>query len=72
MAKVKFYAVKKGYETGIFTDWSKAKELVTGYPGADYKSFTNEDDAKKYMGELEDIVPIDEADLYNIYVDGSF
>ena len=61
MAKVKFYAVKKGFKTGVFTSWNEAKELVTGYPGADYKSFTN-----------EDVAPIDEADLYNIYVDGSF
>jgi|GEM_PF-340850 len=45
----KFYAIRAGRQTGIFTSWDECKEYVTGFPGAKYKSFKNEDDAKKYL-----------------------
>lgn len=35
----KFYAVRKGKKTGIFSTWDECKEQVTGYKGAIYKSF---------------------------------
>ncbi|MDA9064856.1 ribonuclease H family protein [Pseudomonadales bacterium] len=37
--KPKFYVVWEGRETGIFTDWSIAQPLVSGHPGAKFKSF---------------------------------
>lgn len=49
MAK-KYYAVRKGVRTGIFTTWKECEEQVKGYSGAEYKSFTNEEDAKSYIG----------------------
>ena len=39
MAKEKFYAVKKGKETGIFNNWKDCLESITGFTGAKYKSF---------------------------------
>lgn len=45
----KFYAVRRGKETGIVTSWDICKSLVHGYPGAEYKSFGNLDEAEAYM-----------------------
>ena len=39
MSTTKYYAVHRGHQTGIFTDWNVVKPLVTGYPNARYKSF---------------------------------
>lgn len=50
MAKKKYYAVKVGKRTGIFYSWPECEEAVKGYPGAQYKGFTSEDDAKAYLG----------------------
>ena len=49
MAK-KVYAVKKGRETGLFTDWDTCKKQVDGFPGAEYRSFTDPQDALAYLG----------------------
>ena len=40
MAK-KYYAVRKGREIGIFTDWSECEKQIKGYSGAEFKSFFN-------------------------------
>ena len=39
MGKTKFYVVWKGRHTGIFTTWDECSAQVSGYPGAEYKSF---------------------------------
>lgn len=39
MAQKKYYVVWKGRETGIFEDWPSCQRLVSGFPGAKYKSF---------------------------------
>ncbi len=39
MAKTKFYVVWKGRRTGIFKTWDECSAQVSGYPGAEYKSF---------------------------------
>lgn len=46
----KFYAVKKGRTTGIFTSWDECKQMVDGFTGATYKSFKTLDEATAYMG----------------------
>lgn len=46
----KFYAVKKGRSTGIFTSWDECKQMVDGFTGATYKSFKTLDEATAYMG----------------------
>ena len=35
----KFYAVRKGRKTGIFTTWDECRAQVHGFPCAEYKSF---------------------------------
>ena len=39
MTKTKFYVVWKGRRTGIFNTWDECSAQVSGYPGAQYKSF---------------------------------
>lgn len=48
MAK-KFYAVKQGKNTGIYTTWDQCKEQVHGFSGAIYKSFPTREEAENYM-----------------------
>lgn len=68
--KLKYYAIRKGHETGIFYNtWDKVKHLVDGYAGAEYKSFDDVYHAQQYISEevYEEGVP----DRYYAYVDGS-
>nr|DAR93128.1 MAG TPA: viroplasmin [Caudoviricetes sp.] len=44
-----FYAVRNGRSVGIFTDWGKASESVTGYPDARFKKFRVLKDAQEFM-----------------------
>ena len=46
----KVYAVKKGRTTGIFMTWEDCKAQVDGFPGAEYKSFADPQDAMAYLG----------------------
>jgi len=39
MTKAKFYVVWKGRRAGVFNTWDECSAQVTGYPGAEYKSF---------------------------------
>jgi len=75
MAKNKYYAVRKGNNPGIYTNWDDCKKAVDGYSGAEYKGFSTKEDAEKYLGiskphsdekeELKDSAAI-------AYVDGSY
>lgn len=49
MAKQKFYAVRKGYETGIFTTWDACQRQTHGYPGAEFKSFPTKEEAEEFL-----------------------
>ena len=71
MAKKKFYAVRQGRKTGMFFTWDECKKQVMGYPGAIYKSFGTEAEAKEYLGIG---IPIKNtsSDAVEIYVDGSY
>lgn len=37
MPKKKYYAVKKGAQTGIFETWEECRRMVHGFAGAVYK-----------------------------------
>lgn len=79
-AKVKFYGVRKGKSTGIFTSWEQCKAQVHGFPGAEYKSFQTKEEAEAYMkgpvmegaAPLQETVTIDESSCGIAYVDGSY
>ncbi|KRN89984.1 ribonuclease H family protein [Ligilactobacillus ceti] len=47
----KYYAVAKGRQTGIFTQWPECQKNVTGYPGAKYKSFTTKTEALEWLAQ---------------------
>lgn len=75
MAK-KFYVVKKGVKPGIYLTWDECRENVNGYSGAEYKSFSNEREAKLYLGIENDDIEKNtneevEAEVI-AYVDGSY
>ena len=56
MAGKKYYAVKQGRETGIFTSWDVCKAQVQGYSGAVYKSFTTMEEAQAYLADTGDCI----------------
>lgn len=85
---VKYYAVKKGFKTGIFNSWNECKQVVNGYSGAIYKSFTSLQEAKEFLGDVDNKVAgnnhidnkelvvngndVKEGDRPFAFVDGSF
>ena len=69
----KFYAVKEGKKTGIFSTWDECKEQVTGFKGAVYKSFKTLSEAEAFLERNEEkIENIEEVDGVYAYIDGSF
>lgn len=72
MAKKKVYAVRKGRETGLFTDWDTCRKQVDGFPGAEYKSFADPQEALAYLGLNGGADSVDAPDGVLAYVDGSY
>lgn len=66
---MKYYAVKNGRKTGIFTTWDECSEQVLGFLNAQYKSFNNLEDANNYLNE---IVKTFDDNVTKAYVDGSY
>ncbi len=66
----KFYAVKKGRQTGIFYTWPECEAQVKGYKGAIFKSFVSEKDAQRFLSDEKK----EEEDINCLlaYVDGSY
>ena len=48
---MKFYAVRKGIKTGIFTDWNEVDLIVKNFSGAEYKSFKEKKEAIIWMNK---------------------
>lgn len=80
MAKKKYYAVKKGYKTGIFDNWTDCQSAISGYSNAEYKSFATEEEAKFYLEmkneSLSSDIVVDDVEARHdrliAYVDGSY
>ncbi|MBO4982349.1 MAG: ribonuclease H family protein [Lachnospiraceae bacterium] len=79
MASKKYYAVKKGKNTGIFFNWEECRLSVDGFPGAEYKGFSSREEAMRYLGmeQSEDSEGLEPADIppegrLLAYVDGSY
>ena len=47
MPKQKFYVVWKGRKAGVFNTWEECSAQVTGFNGAEYKSFENREAAEE-------------------------
>lgn len=78
---MKYYAVKNGRKTGIYTDWDECKKQVDGFRKAEYKSFKEESEAIAYMNEKNEKIVKNKGENHNIminenapyaFVDGSF
>lgn len=80
MAKKKIYAVKKGKTVGIYKTWEECKAAVEGYPGAEYRGFPTEAEAKAYLSGKNIVSERPAVQSVNTclpnqvlaYVDGSF
>ena len=46
-AKKKYYTVWKGHNTGVFESWDDCKAQIKDFKGAQYKSFSTFEAAKK-------------------------
>lgn len=46
---MKYYAVKKGRNPGIYTIWEECRNQVEGFPGARYKGFPNKELAQAFL-----------------------
>jgi len=56
-SKTIYYAVAKGQNPGIYTDWIVAQENVKGYSGAVYESFSSIEDAENYIKKYNEKHP---------------
>lgn len=74
----KYYAVRVGRKTGIFTSWEECKAQIDGYKCASYKSFKTKKEAEEFMGIAGGAMSNDNDSVNNqkdyaiAYVDGSF
>ncbi len=70
----KFYAVRNGRKIGIYNTWEECRSEVSGFSGAEYKSFPTYDEAVSYIGGQ--ISLFDEPQTGDTtavaYVDGSY
>ncbi|RCN49300.1 ribonuclease HI [Ancylostoma caninum] len=55
-----YYAVARGHTTGVFTSWDECKKQTTGFKGAKFKKFDNEEEAKMFA-EGKTLKQIEEA-----------
>lgn len=77
MAKKNVYAVKKGKTVGLFYSWNECNAAISGYPGAEFKGFQTEAEARAYLeGKQEKQINQDTKENPDkaliAYVDGSF
>lgn len=75
---MKYYAVRKGRQPGIYTTWSSCEEQVKGFPGAVYKAFPTKAQALAFVGaplpSSPSPPPADDqpaTDHIHVWVDGS-
>lgn len=55
--KKKYYTVWKGHHTGVFETWDDCKAQIKNFEGAQYKSFTTFEAAKKALkGDYKDYI----------------
>jgi hypothetical protein len=46
----KYYVVRRGYVTGLFTSWAECESQVKGFSNAEFKSFKVREEAVRYLG----------------------
>lgn len=65
----KYYAVKKGRQTGVFLTWEECSQQVKGFKGAIFKSFSSHQEAMDFINDTPK--PINQDGVI-AYVDGSY
>lgn len=71
----KFYAVRKGRATGIYYTWAECQKQITGYSGAEYKSFKTKEEATAYIEGVQENKKnetLSDHERAVAYVDGSY
>lgn len=54
MAKAKkYYAVRKGLVSGIYTSWEECQQNINGFPGAEYKGFSTKEEAEAFLNNAD-------------------
>lgn len=71
-----YYAVRKGYKTGVFDNWPEAQAATAGFSGPEFKGFKTKEEAEAYL-ENRDIwverVTADNKSGYLVaFTDGSY
>jgi ribonuclease HI len=54
---MRYYAVRRGRQTGIFVSWSVCEPLVNGFPGARYRSFATREHAEAFVASASSPLP---------------
>lgn len=69
-----YYAVAKGNQIGIFSNWSECRSAVHGFKQPKYKKFDTEEEAKQFVEKFgsnkQETNEIHATDYY-VYTDGS-
>jgi hypothetical protein len=45
----KYYAIRRGYQVGIFDNWPECERQVSRFSRAEFKSFKSWEEAEQYM-----------------------
>lgn len=53
MKNKKFYAVKVGYNPGIYSSWDECEKNTKGFPKAQYQSFFTYEEAEAYINDID-------------------
>jgi ribonuclease HI len=51
----KYYAVRVGRNTGIFSTWAECHEQVKSFSNAEFKSFNSRNEAENYLKEIGEV-----------------
>ncbi|MUV36425.1 Ribonuclease [Lentibacillus sp. JNUCC-1] len=68
----KFYGVRAGRETGVFTSWPTCQKQVTGFKGAQFKSFPTREEAEAYVNGGKTKTSETNHGGLDVFVDGSY
>jgi hypothetical protein len=49
VGRFNYYAVKRGYNCGLYFNWPDCESQVRGYLGAHFKGFQRKEDAENYL-----------------------
>ncbi|KAB8292302.1 hypothetical protein EYC80_008044 [Monilinia laxa] len=64
----KYYAVRKGHKTGVFTSWKDCEEQITGFAGSMHKSFSTKADAEAFVAGKNPAKPSKGDKFYGVAV----